>query len=218
MNRTTLISHIGEPRFREACAQARQQGQDLSFYSDVPHDIWWLLHDSDIQPSDRLHTMLDIYRDMPCYTLLMYIAAYFDSFTPEDQAHFWSWARQHLEANDPQYSVPLAYALWCDFFEDPRYVAATWQALTQPRPEQQALETILIHSGPVPFELKQPLYAELMHDPHWHYFIYRSLLHSTFDVEGKVDRDAARELLQQLTLAPNVEHRQTLDNELMAYC
>jgi hypothetical protein len=53
----------------------------------------------------------------------------------------------------------------------------------------------------VPFSRKAPLYERLAADKRWHPFIFRSLLHSAFDVYGDLDKKAARRLLAQLSLA-----------------
>ena len=64
------------------------------------------------------------------------------------------------------------------------------------------LERVLIASGPVPFRLKTRLYAKLINDEHWHYFIYRSLLHSTFDIYGEIEQREVIKLLAELKLPP----------------
>ena len=151
---------------------------------------------------------------MPCYGLLMYLKDNYGQFCEHERNQFWDWVRTQLDSNDPVLSPPIAYCLWCDFFEDPNTVHEAWSQLVVPFPSEKALQTILIHSGPVPFHLKQPVYTLLIDKPQWHYYIFQSLLHSQFDVYGKLDKRSAWKLLQQLNLPSNIEHLDKLKEKL----
>lgn len=76
------------------------------------------------------------------------------------------------------------------------------------------LQRVLIHSGPVPYDLKRELYERLLPDEKWHYYIYRSLLHSAFDMYGKIHRKDAGQVLEQLELADDLEHLGKLQDKL----
>jgi hypothetical protein len=101
---------------------------------------------------------------------------------------------------------PLAYFLWCEIFESPHWVEEGWNSLVNPLPAVGVLQTLLVISGPVPFGLKKPVYQQLMADRSWHYYIYRSLLHSAFDYYGQIDRAEGLEILSRLSLDDTAEH------------
>lgn len=210
----------GQALYDEACRGARHaaitsnDSTAPSFSSEIPHDISDLVWESSIPTGEKLHLMLHFYEQMPCYAYLIYLKGCYDRFPTEERVVFWIWVRQILNGEDDALSFPITYSLWCDFFEDPRTVEEAWHSLISPLPSTKALEKILIHSGPVPFELKQPLYATLLPDHTWHYFIYRSLLHSAFDVYGKMDPQKAVDLLNRLDLASNTLHLDKLRKRL----
>ncbi len=215
MDRTTVIHQIGVEQYAQACRAARQAALDphygtqsaaITFASDIPHTIVDLVLASPLTPYDQLQLVFQLYYEMPCYALLMYLKSHAERFIEPFPQTFWCWIRHQLESPDSALSPPVTYALWCDFFEDPETVEAAWAQLLTPLPAPQALRTILIHSGPVPFHLKRGLYATLITDPAWHYFIFRSLLHSQYDVYGKLDKQEARKLLARLSLPPEAEN------------
>ncbi len=119
-----------------------------------------------------------------------------------------------LGHDDDAMSEPLVYSLWCDFFEDAARVEQAWTELVGHNTAPRLLQRVLIVSGPVPFHFKAQLYQRLLNDKTWHYHIYRSLLHSAFDVCGDLDREQALAILRRLDLAPGSEHLITLWEEL----
>ncbi len=215
MNRSEIVNSIEEKRFVDACTKARDAACDpnfgsgqsqVKFNSNVPHEISDLVWASQIPCQDKLDLIFQFYDEMPCYALLMYLKSYFDELSAQDRVVFWAWVRVQLASDDPAVGPPVAYALWCDFFEDPQTVEEAWGELVAPLPSDEALQTILIHSGPVPFYLKKQIYSLLIGDSKWHYYIYRSLLHSQFDIYGKLEKQEAREFLARLDLPSDTEH------------
>jgi hypothetical protein len=221
MNAHTIIEKItGQAHYEEACQTARRaaldsnNGSAVSFNSDIPHDISNLVWESDLSTQEKLRLILQFYEEMPCYPYLMYLKHNYHTFTLSERTTFWEWVRQQLASEDEAMAPPILYSLWSDFWEDPQTVGEAWASLIIPLPSPKVLEQILIHSGAIPFELKQPLYDQLIHNHEWHYFIYRSLLHSAFDAYGKLDYKATTALLNRLILPPDTEHLDTLRNRL----
>lgn len=223
MDRSRIIQEIGAERYAFACRLARQTAGDpqygtqvggTPFDSDIPHAIADMILNSSLTPYDQLQLILQLYDEMPCYAFLMYLKSYHERLIVPYPTTFWDWIRHQLETPDLALNQPVTYALWCDFFEDPQTVDTAWTHLMTPLPSRQALQTILIHSGPVPFPLKRVLYATLLPDATWHYFIFRSLLHTQFDVYGKLEKQEARRLVQRLELPADTEHVATLKQAL----
>jgi len=123
---------------------------------------------------------------------------------------YWDRARTLLSGDEDALAEPLAYSLWCDFFEDWRQVEDVWHILVQADPPPRLLRRVLDASGPLPFRLKEPLYERLLGDPTWHEAIYRSLLFSCFNAYGDIDKKKAVALLEQLKLPEDIEWLQEL--------
>jgi len=217
---TEIIAAVGEDRYREACAEAwrtaARTGMSLGredFPSNVPHQIGDLVWGSGGNPLAKLEVALRFYEAMPCYAHCMYVSMNFSDFTEEAKALLWARYRAFLSAEDAL-ANPVAYSLWCDFFEHGNRVREAWATLTADVSEERLLQRVLVASGPVPFPLKETLYRRLLPDTVWHYFIFRSLLHSRFDVYGSIDSGKARRLLRRLDLPAGTEHIGTLRDAL----
>lgn len=146
-----------------------------------------------------------LYRDMPSYGVLshLFITRSYEDLDFDARRLFWSFAREMLSAEAAELADPVSYYMWCNFFED-QWAEKAWKALTLDASDR-LLERILLISGPVPFPIKQGLYEAKIGNKRWHYFIYRGLLHSSFDVYGKTDRSQARRLLDRLKLSLSKE-------------
>ncbi len=217
MDRQTIIQTVG-PELYWATSRAAQLaapycGKDdpkARFDSDVPHEINNLIWDSALDDTAKLCLMFEIYQDMPCYGLLMYANINFRDLSGSAQDQLWQQIRFLLTQNDEGLAGPVAYLLWCDFFEDHRQVTESWNTLVTDTSSPRLLERILEVSGPVPFALKERLYKRLIGDRAWHSAIYRSLLFSNYDVYGQIDQQKARRLLEQLDLPPELRKSKEL--------
>jgi hypothetical protein len=227
-----LITAVGEDRFRRACDWAwataagtgrpREPEDDHEAPEDVdyvPHDledlIWWQGEASSLA---RIDLAFELYRAMPGYGNLMYVRHHFFEWDDHAKKRFWDEYRTLLSDDDDRLADPVAYSLWCDYFEDSRTVEEAWEALATPGAlSEPGMERLLRVSGPVPYGLKAPLYERLLPNARWHPFIFRSLFGSAFDVYGKVEADAALELLVELTLPETAtEELEVLRRELEA--
>jgi hypothetical protein len=229
MDRNEIIRTLGEGRFKKACATARKKALDPHYgrseqedafdpedclEPDVAHQIVDLI-EHDPQPlASKLALALQLYDEMPCYALIFYVKCCVVELSQDDRTAFWTWVRARLESADPTLPPPLAYSLWCDYFEDGQIVEEAWTSLVSPLPSEQALQTLLVHSGPVPFALKKKVYALLIGTPRWHYYVFRSLLHSQFDVFGSIEPQEAWSLLEKLDLPEETESLGELKEKL----
>lgn len=152
----------------------------------------------------------ELYRDIPAYGVLnsFFLNRPYGELSPEARRLFWAFAREMLSAEEPALADPVAYSMWCDLFET-EWAAEAWKALTVGAPGR-LLERILVMSGPVPFLVKRDLYRQKIGNKRWHYFIYRSLLHSAFDVYGDVDKKEARLILGRLKLSLPKDEQENL--------
>lgn len=80
-------------------------------------------------------------------------------------------------------------------------MAEAWEELTQPGAlGSRGLRRVLHASGPVPWSIKEPVLLRLVAEHRWHAAILDSLIGSTFDYLGSVDRARARKLLDRLNV------------------
>ncbi|MFN0007131.1 MAG: hypothetical protein ACKVXR_04420 [Planctomycetota bacterium] len=157
---------------------------------------------------DRVTLFFSIYDVMPSYGHLIYAKMKYGEFDADARAQWWSEIRERLVGPDLALRQPIAYSLWCNFFEDDRAVEESWAELTANDAPRALLRVVLANSGPVPFGLKQCLYDRLLPDPAWHASIFESLVRSAFDVYGQIEIAAARSLLDRLELPqdqPNLD-------------
>jgi len=176
----------------------------------------WLLGESNEPHVTRVKFLIDLYREMPSYHFLLnfQFSLPYVQFSQAARNLYWDFIRDMLSSDDPAMGDPVAYDLWCGAFEDPKLVSEAWEELMRGQPQRRLLERVLLNSGPVPFALKRDLFSQLIEDQSWHFYIYRSLLHSNFDVYGEIDRFVAREILKKLSLPPETEHLKDLESAL----
>jgi hypothetical protein len=170
--------------------------------SSVIHDLAEAAaHSWSIAGSERVALLLALYRDVPSYAVLTHAGDAYRDLEPDARAAFWAAYRALLDDPDDRLADPVAYSLWCDYFEAPEYVEAAWTALTgDPGLGRRGTERLLGVAGPVPWALKAPLYERLFPDPDWHRWLFESLAASRFDVYGQVEPGQALRLLDRLRL------------------
>ena len=221
-----LKSIVGADLYAAACKEALSlsPGTGSMTHWQAHRDDWIAVgqvlqavdyHTWTVPDAEILRFFFELYREMPAYKVLfeLSITRPYQVLTPELKRAYWEFIGEMLGSTDAAFADPVAYILWTDFFEDPDLVEKAWSALISGSPNDRLLERLLIKSGPIPVPLKRGLYKRLISDVRWHYFIYRSLLHSQFDVYGRIDKDEARETLDKLRLnlpSDEQEHYQQL--------
>jgi hypothetical protein len=196
---------VGEQRYRDACAWARQGRDtwpdDLGF---VPHEMSALWQLDELPLAQRLDLALALYRAMPCYANVMYLKDHHHTFGPAERRTLWEAFRAALASEDDALAGPVAYVLLVDFFEDHASAGEAWHETTRQdvAPSPRRLERVLGVAGPVPWAVKAPLLETLVRSLEWHRGVLRALESSAFEVCGEIDVPAARALLDRLRLPP----------------
>lgn len=220
-----LIDHVGDQLFEQARQWAWETAASTSSgdgevwpreVGDVPHELEDLVWSrGDAAWVDRVALAFELYREMPCYANLMYVKHHLSDWDEEARRLFWNEYRGLISDPDERLADPVAYSLWCDYFEDPETVHEAWEQIARlSELSELGLERVLDAAGPVPFPLKNALYEELVADQRWHVPIFRSLLYSGFDVYGKLDAGVARDLLRRLDLPVDVDGLGALKRKL----
>jgi hypothetical protein len=112
------------------------------------------------------------------------------------------------------YADPVGYVLWVDFFEDSDIVRETWQGLMNYSTNKKALLRLIEYAGPVPFDLKEPVYLKLLEDENDHIHIFNSLFYSAFDIYGNIDNKKAGMLLSKLKVKTDSENYKQLKEKI----
>jgi hypothetical protein len=175
------------------------------YTSDTPHTIQNLIwyQDNGLSDTERVRLMFGVYRDIPCYALVM--AFGYDRRSSDAISVFWHEVRHILSHPDEALAAPLTYMLWCDFFEAPDRCAVAWQSLYDSQSNDYLLTRLLDCAGPVPYAWKAELYQQKLPDQSWHMRIYENIRASYYDVYRDIDKDHAGTLLAQLHIAETTD-------------
>lgn len=169
-----------------------------NLFSGMSEKVW----DSSLPTNQRIELgfrLFDLFPDYYHFLVPFYHLIRSDGAITEDQKQLvWKKFMEYLGA-DEHYADPVGYVLWVDFFEDPETVVETWNGLIK-NVNKTSLSKLLEHAGPVPYELKELIFKELLADTDNHETIFKSILYSAFDVYGKLDRDKALKLLSELNI------------------
>lgn len=224
LTKNLIIKQYGKEIYLKACEAAQNDaGSPLygkgvnspkQFDSKIAHNISDTVWNSQLAESDKLQLILEFYEEMPCYAYLMYIKGENNNFSETEKQNWWQWVRHILQSDKLALRNPLAYVLLVDFLEDPRTVEESWNALLNPIPSEQAIQIILEESVAVPFTWKQNLYNQLISDPIWHYYIFRSLIGSYYGVYGDINTQEAKRILRKLKLEKDTKGLAKLKTDL----
>jgi hypothetical protein len=176
----------------------------------LPRESWQLLGDiseklwtSDLGNKEKINLGFELYELFPSY--FHFLRPYYEAICnneitdPQEKHLIWARLMKYLGEGE-EYADPAAYVLWIEFFENENIVAEVWQGLLDHTSGKRSIMRLLECSGPVPFELKDILYNDLLADPVFHPAILFSLLYSAYDVYGQIDNRKAARVLSQLKI------------------
>ena len=199
---------VGPDRYAEAVELANQSAADTgqamppthALLWELPQEIGYILNQRGVSAAEALDLLFTLYEEMPCYGLLALLGDLYDEMDEEERVLLWARCTEFLDSAEERLVRPMEYFVWCDFFETGHRVEEAWQALVHLDTPHNALHSLLLISGPVPFDLKLPLYECLLPDPAWYQPIFLSLLHSQFEEHGQIEPQEAANILRQLHL------------------
>lgn len=205
--------HLTETEIKLLRSEAREHAVGcgrIHVSKELSEETWNLFYrmsetvwDSSSPTSQKIELGLRLFELFPDYYHFLvpfYHLIRSNGVIAEDQKQLvWKKFTDYLGADD-HYADPVGYVLWVEFFEDPETVAETWNGLMSNVARPSVLLRLLEHAGPVPYELKEPVYKELLADLGNHETIFKSILYGAFDVYGKLDKDKALKLLSELNI------------------
>lgn len=210
MQKHEIVAQIGTHPYTHACAQARaaapytgQRDAPFIFDATLAHDINDIIWHPDLTltDSEKIDLLFAVYADMPCYALLMEVPMHYDQqLSVQAKAAFWQHVRRLLGQDENALAEPIAYLLWCDFFEYDDHCAGAWNEVIRERTNVTLLKRLLYVAGPVPFHLKEPLYTSLAQNRAWHADIFASLRASHHDIYGQIGTMKAIAILDRLSV------------------
>jgi hypothetical protein len=204
------ISSIG---CGKADINAQLPSEIWSTFDDISDKVWY----STMSSSQKIVLGFQLFEKFPSYYHFLtpfYHGIKNNEITDAtDKETIWKQFMKYLAAEN-YYADPVAYVLWVDFFEDEKTVNETWQGLTSNYVEKKDLLNLLEAAGPVPYELKEPLYKNFISDIANHELIFKSLLFSAFDVYGQIDNGKALKIVAKLKIDRESEKYKLLIKKL----
>lgn len=105
-----LRRQVGEEAYKFACEQSRKfavgTGSRLhltdeeSKAGNVPHELCYMIWDSQLQTIDKLRLTFQLYEEMPCYAVLMYISLEYGHFEYDCKTLVWDYYKLYLDGKD----------------------------------------------------------------------------------------------------------------------
>lgn len=185
---------------------------DWNLVDDIADQLWYSSYDLD----DKILVGFQLFELFPSYwhMLTPYYHHVRDMVLSSKQKEAtWRKFVQYL-SDEAYYADPVGYVLWVDFFEDPKTVRETWHGLVSHNRKKESLRKLIESAGPVPFDLKEPVYRAMLKDQVNHPAILRSLLASAYDVYGQIDNRKARHIAAKLKLDKTTEDFRLLTKKL----
>jgi hypothetical protein len=182
-----------------------------TLFDDISDSVWY----SEMAIADKINLGFQLYHLFPSYYHFLVPFYHLIRNKETDQKDLknkvWENLMFYLGSED-FYADPVKYVLWVEFFEDSSTVEETWKGLMNYPRNNQAVLRLIEKAGPVPFELKYPLYEKLLKDEMNHKSILKSLLFSAYDVYGIIDIEKTRVILPKLNIEGESEdYRLLLD-------
>ncbi len=161
MDKQQIIKAVGRDRYYQGSLAARAAASHFGMAGhnsnnaplldvNLPHDVGDIIFDSNVNLSNKVGLIFEVYKDIPTYWLIALIALHWDELSKDARDVFWDETRRFLSQDDTSLVNPLGYALAVDFFEDGRKLDEAWNALVRSSPNKRLLERVLTFSGPVP--------------------------------------------------------------------
>jgi hypothetical protein len=193
-------------------------------YEPLPDEIWDLFDDisekvwySTMPVSQKISLGFQLFEIFPSYYhfLVPFYHAIRDNVITDSKEKelIWKSFMTYL-ASENYYADPVGYVLWVEFFEDQSTVREAWQGLVNNYSDKRSLLRLLEYAGPVPFDLKEPIYYSLLADKKEHEHVLNSLLHSAYDVFGQIDKKKTLDILAKLEIATKTENYGLLKEKL----
>ena len=184
-----------------------------NLFADISDTIW----NSTMCNAHKISLGFQVYEIFPSYYHFLvpfYHGIRYETIVdPIEKDSIWKHFMKYL-ASENYYADPVGYVLWVEFFEYEVTVRDTWQGLVNNYSDKKALLRLLECAGPVPFDLKEMHYDALIDDKENHEVIFNSLLYSTYDVYGQIDKAKAINILAKLKIDTKTEQYKLLKEKL----
>ncbi len=210
---SAILRPVRTARTPPALRWLARHGADPADAGEVAHALTdAALTDPDLTDRERLELGLGLLEVLEHYWVTVELEWFLErAADPALYAVYWQAYREHLEQPVPTEAV--LYTLWVELFPYP--ATGAWHEmlgrdvdLLATAAEGGALRrrarAVLADSGPVPWEVKLPVYQVAATVPELRGGLYRGLLHGYHDTYGSLEPAAALELLERLD--PRAEH------------
>ena len=191
-----LIELIGEQEYLNAIDSIRI-GKSTSV--DFAHDIQYHFETLKFDETTIWQTWKELVYELPTYSIWMYVNMFYSNQATEEQKNELNKILSDLlESGSPQQIEAVKYALWVDFFEDPKTVEGCWTYLERTIKTDLAKRHLMEISGPVPYYLKKTYYEFFLGTHDQRVQLQTGLTRSCTDVFGAIDVDEALKLAEEI--------------------
>ena len=170
-----------------------------NFFDNLSDKVWY----SSMDNKQKISLGFQLYELFPSYyhflTPIYHSVRNKEIIDQAEKEIIWKKFMEYL-ASENYYADPVGYVLWVDFFEDQTTVRETWQGLLNSLTNQKSLLRLIEQAGPVPFDLKEPVYINLLRDEKHHELILNSLLYSAYDFFGQIDKKKVLDIMAKLKI------------------
>lgn len=204
------------------CGKSVDEIKELSDeYWDIMDDVSnriWNLEVLNLQ--EKVILGFDFYHELPnyyhCLIPVYHVVRDTAGKDPAVLKIIWDKIAYYIGREEKFYVDTMSYILWVEFFENQQTVRVAWYGILQsPYLTMQGKINILDCCGPVPYDVKEKLYKDLLKFSDFHINIMRSLLFSATDIYGDIDKMKAKILLEKLKVDSNDEMYNTLCEKLV---
>lgn len=198
---------------KKGSEEKKLKATSWNLFDDMSDKVWY----SKIDNQKKISLSFQLFESFPSkYHFLnpFYYAINNKEITdPAEKQIIWQQLMKYL-ASENHYADPVGYLLWVNFFENDSLVRETWQGLLNNNSDNKSLLRLLESAGPVPFDLKEPVYKNLLSDEKNHETIFLSLLFSAYDFFGQLDKRKALDILTKLKINKESENYKLLKEKL----
>lgn len=221
-----VVAWIGQERYDSAGRERRQFGppQDNARMrgeaGNAPSDHYFHLDVFDrvmslTMPSEsKMGLLIEIYRDVPEYGLLLTINMDWRDFDDVAHSRFWRFVVEELSKEESIIVGAIEYSRGVDIFADVRTAEEAWRIIVLSNLRNPTLvRRALANAGYIPIAWKEALYEELIGDEQWHQVILRNLFESRKHYSSAVDNARGNTILKRLHVSSDLSELTALEGQ-----
>ncbi len=197
IERLSLVTKVNSEIFDHRANKL--SGEDWSLIDDMADEVW----NSEKSMEEKLKIGFELYEIFPQYHMWLdpVYDAFRDDFIDEPlKKYVYDKFAAYLSSGNESYINTVGYILWVEFFEGGGEISKDiWNGIVSS--DQMSLEgkyNLLEFSGPAEYDQKEKFYREILKNKESHPYILKSIAFSLTDLYGRIEKDKAVKIFNQL--------------------